>query len=332
MPRRSSTKPQPRAKSQRARGKAHRRIETAFLALSDSTRKAYVGAWTAWQHWAAEHRRSPLPATADDDVVYLLARHAGGAAPATIRVARAAIAKMHRVSGLTDPTADNLCRDVLRRIGREGRNRGRGQVVGLGWAQAEAAAARAESGDTLQGLRDGAIIRLMSDTLARVSEVAGLQCIDVEPDLTTGGGTVHIRASKTDQHGDGFTRYIGPDTLAAVGRYLEASGHTTGPLFRRVLRGGHSSAAPLAADSIREVVCKRGAAVTSIAGRIGGHSLRVGSARELAASGASVAELQQAGGWRSPATPEVYIRREAATRGPVARRRYGVGSSTRDRL
>jgi len=70
----------------------------------------------------------------------------------------------------------------------------------------------------------------------------------------------------------------------------------------------------------------RAAAVDGIAGRIGGHSLRVGSARELAADGASVAELQQAGGWKSPTTPGVYIRREAAARGPVARRRYKVGA------
>ena len=39
-----------------------------------------------------------------------------------------------------------------------------------------------------------------------------------------------------------------------------------------------------------------------ISGRIGGHSLRVGSARELAADGASPGELQQAGGWRPPTT------------------------------
>ena len=38
--------------------------------------------------------------------------------------------------------------------------------------------------------------------------------------------------------------------------------------------------------------------------------LRVGSARELAADGASLVELQQAGGWRSPTTPAVYVRRE----------------------
>ena len=66
-----------------------------------------------------------------------------------------------------------------------------------------------------------------------------------------------------------------------------------------------------------------------IAGRIGGHSLRVGSARELAADAASVAELQQAGGWKSPTTPGVYIRREAgrtrAGRAPPCRR-YKVGA------
>ena len=81
----------------------------------------------------------------------------------------------------------------------------------------------------------------------------------------------------------------------------------------------------LGADSLRAIVRQRAAAVEGITGRIGGHSLRVGSARELAADGASLVELQQAGGWRSPTTPAVYVRRESATRGPVARRRYGVG-------
>lgn len=109
--------------------------------------------------------------------------------------------------------------------------------------------------------------------------------------------------------------------MAALERYLAQAGHSTGPLFRRVLRGGHGSAAPLAAGSIGQIVPKRLHAV-GVTGRLGGHSLRVGSARELAAAGASVAELQQAGGWRSPATPEVYIRHEAAARGPMARRRY----------
>ena len=139
----------------------------------------------------------------------------------------------------------------------------------------------------------------MSDSLARVSEVSALQYCDVEPETTTSGGIVHIRASKNDQFGDGFTRYIGPSTLAAVGRYLVASGHTSGALFRRLLRGGQSSHRGARPDSIRNIVRQRVAEVTGGAGRVGGHSLRVGSARELAASGASLAELQQADGWRS---------------------------------
>ena len=302
-----------------------RRVDAAVAALAPNTRKAYGSAWSGWQAWAAEHRRQALPAAPAAVADYLEARHAGGASPATVRTARAAVAKVHQVSGLGDPTADGLCKDVLRRIGREGRDRGRGQVAGIGWAHAEAAASLASNGsDSLQGLRDAAIVRVMSDTLARISEIAALRCADVEEDAT-GGGTVLIRASKSDQQGEGSTRYVGPATLTAINRYREAAEHAAGPLFRQVRRGGHASDDPLGADSIRAVVRRRAAAVDGIAGRIGGHSLRVGSARELAADGASVAELQQAGGWKSPTTPGVYIRREAAARGPVARRRYKVG-------
>lgn len=91
---------------------------------------------------------------------------------------------------------------------------------------------------------------------------------------------------------------------------LAKAGHTTRAVVRRVLRGGHGSAAQLAAASTGEVVSERLRAV-GVTVRLGGHFLRVGSARELAVAGANVAEVQQAGGWRSPATPEVYIHRRA---------------------
>ena len=102
------------------RSAASHRLDAALAALSDNSRKAYRYAWKAWQRWTAEHQRPEFPSAAADVAEYLQARHAAGAAPATIYVACAAIAKMHQVSGLRDPTADNLCRDVLRRIGREG--------------------------------------------------------------------------------------------------------------------------------------------------------------------------------------------------------------------
>ena len=143
-----------------------------MAALAPNTRKTYGSAWSGWQAWAADNGRPALPAASADVADYLEARHAAGA-------------KVHQVSGLGDPTADGLCKDVLRRIGREGRDRGRGQVAGIGWAHAEAAASLASNGGAgLQGLRDAAIVRVMSDTLARISEVAALRCVDVEADAT----------------------------------------------------------------------------------------------------------------------------------------------------
>ena len=204
------------------------------------------------------------------------------------------------MSGATDPAADGLVTDVLKRIGRDGRDRGRGQVAGIGWAAAEAAASiAANGGDSVAGLRDAALLRVMSDGLLRISEASALRVVDVE--ATADGGTVTIRASKTDQQGDGAVRFLGAPTVAAVQRYLEAAGITDGPLFRRIRKGGRVTAAGLGADSIRAIVRKRAAAVDGITGRIGGHSLRVGSARELAADGASLVELQQARRGRRPA-------------------------------
>ena len=229
----------------------------AAAALAPNTRRAYGSAWSGWERWAADHGRQALPASAVDVADYLEARHAAGASPATVRTARAAVAKVHQMSGLADPTADGLCRDVLRRIGREGRDRGHGQVAGIGWAHAVAAASLASNGDVdLQGLRDAAILRVMSDTLARISEVAVLWCADVEADAT-GGGTVLIRASKSDQQGEGSTLYVGSATLAVVNRYLEAAGHSAGPLFRQVRRGGHACTARLGRP--RQHPCNRAA-------------------------------------------------------------------------
>ena len=171
---------------------------------------------------------------------------------------------------------------------------GRGQVAGRGWAAAEAAASIASNGGaSVAGLRDGALLRVMSDGLLRISEASALQVADVE--AIADGGTVTIRASKTDQQGDGAVRFLGAPTVAAVQCYIEAAGITDGPLFRRIRKGGRVTAAGLGADSIRAIVRKRAAAVDGITGRIGGHSLWVGTARELAADGASLVELQQGG-------------------------------------
>ena len=69
-------------------------------------------------------------------------------------------------------------------------------------------------------------------------------------------------------------------------------------------------------------VARRLAAMARAAGLEGafsGHSARVGMARDLVASGASVAAVQIAGRWASARMPAYYARAELAARGAVAR-------------
>ena len=135
-------------------------------------------------------------------------------------------------------------------------------------------------------------------------------------ELVDGRGALLIAGGKTDQDGRGSWRPLVPLTLAAVRRYLDAAGHADGALFRKSPRGGHRPD-PLHANAIGEIV-KRRAADAGLDGRTG-HSMRVGTAQFLAEHGASLVEMQQAGGWSSPAMPAQYAGAQLAGKGAGAR-------------
>ena len=206
---------------------------------------------------------------------------------------------------------------------------GRGQAAPLSWVAAEAAASIAAATGTLAGLRDAALIRVGSDALLRVSELAALQVSDIETHPDDGSGMLTVRSSKTDQEGRGELRYLDKPTMAAVTRWLQAARLAASALFRplRPARGGGHRPCRRASGPPR---CARSSAAarrrsTGSPGACPG--TRYGWARRspLAATGAGLTDLQQAGGWRSPTTAALYVRAEWAHRGPVARRRYGVG-------
>ena len=76
----------------------------------------------------------------------------------------------------------------------------------------------------------------------------------------------------------------------------------------------------LSGSQITRIIAAR-AAAAGIPGA-SGHSLRVGTAQDLAAKGAGLPELQAAGRWSDPGMPARYIRKQTAGRGPVARYLY----------
>ena len=287
----------------------------AAASLSPGTRSVYTSVLGGLDAWLAG---GPL----DDKTlaVYLGHLFDEGKAPSSAGLVVAAAKLRARLLGDASPAGPATER-VLAGFRREARGRGRGQVVGIRWEQADAAAAIAARSGDLAGLRDAAVLAIASDALLRVSEVSALDVEDlvIEPD---GSGRLTIRHSKTDQEGAGAVQYVGPSTVRRVYAWLDAAGHLAGPLFRRVRRGGHAVETRLNVRSIRRIVAER-AAAAGIEGRISGHSLRVGAAQSLATAGASLVDMQNAGRWTSPAMPGHYARGQLAGRGAVARLRYG---------
>ena len=157
-----------------------------------------------------------------------------------------------------------------------------------------------------RGAVDVALASVMRDAMLRRSEAAALEWADVElrPD---GSGRLRVRRSKTDQQGEGAVQYLGKGTAAAVREIRPGNPDPDARVFG--LRSGRSVARRLAAM----------ARAAGLEGTFSGHSARVGMARDLVASGASVVAVQIAGRWASARMPAHYARGELAARGAVAR-------------
>ncbi len=205
---------------------------------------------------------------------------------------------------------------TLAGIRREGKDRGRGQVDGLTWDDVKRVCSFAEASRTLAGLRDSAMINLMSDCLLRISEVVAVNAGDIK------GSVFTLKSSKTDQEGRGEALYICESTRRVIKRYLRKSGIERGALFRRVRYRHYLGKGRLTANGARDAI-KRWSAEAGVEGFISGHSLRVGSAVSLVQAGASVVDMQTAGRWQSPSMPAHYAKAELADRGVIARFKDG---------
>ena len=250
---------------------------------------------------------------------YITALYQDGKSPSTIGKIVAAVKWTAKNQGVgAKDLSFEITEKALAGIRRKGKDRGRGQVDGITWDEVERICALAEAEGTVAGLRDSALIRLMSDCLLRISEVVAVDVGDVDSVLT-------VHQSKTNPGTTGIpdvTLYIGAPTQEAIKRYCKAAGITEGPLFRWVRRGDNIADTRLTIDGVRKIIQRR-AREAGVEGKISGHSLRIGSAVSLAQAGASVVNMQVAGRWKSPQMPAHYARAESAARGGIARFKYG---------
>ena len=126
--------------------------------------------------------------------VYIATLDAEGKSPSTILMTVAAVKWF-----FANVRSEDGNWHKLRSIRRDSKTWGPGQVAPLTYNLVDRICSQAESDakNPLAGLRDSASIRLMSDCLLRVSEVAAVNCGDLKDNTLT------IRQSKTDQLGEG---------------------------------------------------------------------------------------------------------------------------------
>ena len=267
--------------------------ETASLikaSIAENTLKAYQRALQNLTDWLSSR-------TLSDALLanYITSLHDNGKSPATIGQVVAAV-KWQLKHQSQETVNFPITQATLAGIRREGKDRGRGQVDGLIWRDVERVCVYAETEGTLIGLRDSAMIRLMSDCLLRISEVVAVNVGDFK------GSTLTLRSSKTDQEGAGETLYVCENTRELLKQYRERAEIGRGAVFRHIRRGGHVQSERLTPHSARRIIQKR-AHAAGVEGFISGHSLRVGSAVSLAQAGATVVDMQVAGRWKSSQMP-----------------------------
>ena len=283
-------------------------LPIAWQSLAPNTQKTYQQAYNQLEKWLAGRDL--------DDVLlatYIGEIDAAGKSPATITLVVAAVRRWVKTMGID---FDFYLTDLkLKTIRRQSYARGRGQVDGITWNEAEEMCACAEREGTVAGLRDSALIRLMSDCLLRISEAVAVNVSDI-------GKVLRVRQSKTDPDGIGATLYVGTPTLDMIGRYREAGQIRSGALFRRVRRQKYVCTGRLSIDGARAAI-KRWAEQAGIDGFISGHSLRVGSAVSLAQAGAGIPDMQAVGRWKDSNMPARYASAQLAEHSTIARLKYG---------
>ena len=294
---------------------------------SENTIKAYASAFEGFKRYCEEEGVPSLPASVDTVARFIEFRALSGKSASALRTDVAAIKAVHkearrvaRAAGLNavfpDPTENEDVREALRNLAGKARLKSPSKQTGALTSDVLAAVrataciprkgktGRTEKTETAlqRGRVDIALCSVMRDCALRREEAARIVWGNVElrPD---GSATLDLSSRKGND--SGYTGYLTRATVKALNLIRPADVQEGERIF------------PMTARSIRnriEAACR----ASGVEGRFTGHSPRIGVTVDLVQKGASVAAVQQVGGWKSSDMPAYYARRETASRNAVA--------------
>jgi site-specific recombinase XerD len=172
--------------------------------LAGNTRRSYLSDLAHFESWGGR-----IPA-APETIAEYLAAHADVLSVATLNRRLAALAKVHRSRGFSNPTSVEVVKATLRGLKRI---KGTAQHQATPLIKEDLFVMLEAMGSRLKDVRDRALLLLGFAGGFRRSELIGLNWDDLIP--VRHGLEVILRRSKTDQKGAG--RKIGSHTRGAGG-------------------------------------------------------------------------------------------------------------------
>mgnify|MGYP000686919156 CR=1 FL=1 len=166
--------------------------------------------------------------------------------------------------------------------------------------------------EEIKKFRDRSIILIGFSGGFRRNEIVSLDCDDL--DFVPEGLKINIKRSKTDQFGEGFTKalpYFDSSQycpVVSLKNWIEISKISTGPVFRRFLKGSKLSENRLT-DQTVALLIKEYLQLAGINSKnYSGHSLRSGFATSAAESGVEERSIMAMTGHKSAEMVRRYIK------------------------
>ncbi|MGN6107752.1 MAG: site-specific integrase [Kofleriaceae bacterium] len=286
----------------------------AEAGTSPATRRAYHVEWVKFHAWCDRHGRRLLPTEPADLARYITELAKNGSAVATIEKSLAAISRANTMQGYPSPRHDPIVRDVRRGIrremGRPARQKAPIRVAALRMMVATF------KPDTLDGLRNRAILLVGWAGAMRRSEIVGITIAQIE--WQEEGVVITLGRSKTDQEGKGqivaIARGKRPETcpVRALQLWIAAAKIMSGPVFRALGRSNVVSAEAIGPREVARIVKLAAARAGLDPKAVAGHSLRSGHATEASRQGRSDKDIQAQLRHAKMETTQRYIRRAKA--------------------
>lgn len=277
-----------------------------------ATLKAYDADYASYIAWCEHQQLQAAPATPEVVGAYL-ASAGHGYAIQTLRRRVAAIARTSRRLGDPLDVKHPAIRETLRGIARKHGTPAR-QSTALTTQEIRQLCETCD--DSLTGIRDRALFLICFAGALRRSELVAIDVGHIQK--TNEGLTLLIPRSKTDKKGEGHKISVphghnqATCPVSALEAWLQHAKIRSGPVFRKVNRGGNVQSDRLHPDAVRQILLKRAQMAglkSNLLEPISPHGMRAGFVTAAYGQGIPDEEIMNHTRHRSLSTMRRYVRR-----------------------